>query len=99
MKTVFDDIDIQLTDGFITAVKNLMQEKMAMMQDQLTPECWSWGRATISDLSDTSCIEMAFGTPEERPADMPEGEDVMLVIAEKKPTPAAVPNFPMFNAM
>lgn len=99
MKAFFDDIEIELTDGFIEAVKTLMREKMAMMQAQLTPECWTWGRATLTDLSNQHCIEMDFGSDEERPLDMPEDDNVMFTVGQKKAPPRAVPNFPLFNVL
>ena len=99
MKTYFDDIEIELTDSYINAVKTLMREKMAMMQAQLSPDCWTWGRATIGDLSQAQCVEMEFGSEEERPVDMASDDNVMVIIGEKKPEYRPLPNLPMYNAL
>jgi len=99
MKTYFDDIEIELTEPYIEAIKGLMREKMAMMQMQLTPDCWTWGRATIGDLSQSQCVEMEFGSDEEKPAEMADDQNVMVVIGKKKPEYRPLPNLPMCNAL
>lgn len=69
MKVRHDEELIELTAAYEEALINLLREECKMHRDIEGPECWTWGRAYISDLANAGGIERTFGGDDCRPDD------------------------------
>ncbi len=70
MKVRYDDITIVLTERFKAALREVMASECDMMGSRgRYSHCWTWGRATVLDLSTKGGIEFEFGGDDDLPDD------------------------------
>lgn len=65
----YDDTQIELTEGYINAVKNLLRQELLMMRKFHKDESgtnWSAGSAKIIDLASSTGIQLMFGGKEDK---------------------------------
>ncbi len=62
IKVKYDSEEITLTEGFISAVKNLLKEEILMMRKVPgnEPGCWTFGVCEITDLGNSNGITFSF---------------------------------------
>ena len=68
MKALFDTEPIELTDGYLAALKNLMREEIVMMRLRVPEDadCWTWGVCHVGDIAHNS-LKFEFGGDEDKP--------------------------------
>ena len=71
MKASYDTEEIELSKGYIDALKNVLVEEVKMMQAARPEDAdsWHWGRATVLDLGRAGSVEFTFGSEEDMPTD------------------------------
>ena len=70
MKVKCDDRELELTDGYIQSIKNLMVNCILMMRE-VQPEyaeAWYYGVCTISDFMDSNGHRFTYEGKEDIPA-------------------------------
>ena len=63
----WDDELVAITKRYEQALHELMEAKLEMLGNQLTPECWKWMCCFITDLADLNPIRFEAGDDETRP--------------------------------
>ena len=81
MKARYYGKEIELSDRFLNALCELMRANLEMMRNyhEEFADCWTWGVCIISDLAYRH-IEYQYGGDEDRPDDLPKGQDVMVTV-------------------
>lgn len=71
MKARFDDIDLDLPDSAIDGIKAYLKgvAVAAVRADPARADCWTWGRAYVSDLCTSRGLDCRWGGDEDKPDD------------------------------
>ena len=69
MKALYDREEIEITQRFINALKEVMAAECEMMaaNEPDSADCWTWGVCEINDLSHSSGLSFEFGGEEDKP--------------------------------
>ena len=80
MEARYDNMTITLTPRFIVALEELGRAELEMMreQDSFCPDCWTWCKITVGDLSNQEALAFECGGDEDRLPEM-EGLDVLVI--------------------
>lgn len=71
MKANYDSDDIELSEGYINALKKVLVAKVEMMRASRPEDAdsWYWGRATVLDLASAKSVEFVYGSEDDMPDD------------------------------
>jgi hypothetical protein len=79
----YDKKSIKLTDGFVKAIEQLMEEECKMMQ-QNKPQyayCWTWGICRVRDLADADGLKFEFGGEPDKPQILKDHKKQFMVLS------------------
>jgi hypothetical protein len=67
LKAKFDSEFLELSEGYVKAIENLLIEEIKMMRknDPKNENSWEVGGCKIKDLGSTECLEFSFGAKED----------------------------------
>lgn len=73
MKAKYDSDEIELSQAYVDALREVLVAEVEMMQmqeaDSELADCWHWGRAYIGDLAKGHSVGFYYGHEQDMPDD------------------------------